>query len=135
KNKDKWIPNKLERNQSQLKGYKNIDNDPRGFWQSVVYTCSKSRKERPNLYYPIIHPKTGKEIFPNENRVWAYSQERHMMHKEDNLLWWGENQEKDKPRLKSFLNKVGSGIVPDTLWLREDSGDNQDAKREVRLLQ
>ncbi|TOD07985.1 hypothetical protein CGJ73_21540 [Vibrio parahaemolyticus] len=26
-------------------------------------------------------------------------------------------------------------MVPDTLWLREDSGDNQDAKREVRLLQ
>jgi adenine-specific DNA-methyltransferase len=36
-----------------------------------------------------------------------------------------------KPRLKSFLSEVSSGIVPDTLWMREDVGDNQDAKREV----
>ena len=28
-----------------------------------------------------------------------------------------------------FLNQVGSGPVPDTLWLRSEVGDNQDAKR------
>ncbi|EPU1980091.1 hypothetical protein ACVVI9_005566, partial [Escherichia coli] len=59
---------------------------------------------------------------------------RHLQHKADDLLWWGENQEKDKPRLKSFLNKVGTGIVADTLWLRDDSGDNQDAKREAMVI-
>tara|TARA_R110001599_G_scaffold56410_5_gene156064 strand:+ start:21529 stop:23196 length:1668 start_codon:yes stop_codon:yes gene_type:complete len=133
KNKSMWKPNKLERSEAQLKGYKNIDNDPRGLWQSVVYTCSKSRSERPNLYYPIIHPGTGEEIYPDEKRVWAYDQKRHEIHKQENLLWWGENLEKDKPRLKSFLSKVGTGIVPDTLWLRDDSGDNQEAKREVRV--
>jgi adenine-specific DNA-methyltransferase len=52
----------------------------------------------------------------------------------EGLIWWGANQEKDKPRLKSFLEKVGTGLVPDTLWLREDSGDNQDAKREMLAL-
>jgi adenine-specific DNA-methyltransferase len=133
KNKINWKPNKLERSEEQLKGYKNIDNDPRGLWQSVVYTCSKSRQERPNLYYPIVHPKSGNEIYPDEKRVWAYDKKRHEMHKLDDLLWWGENFEKDKPRLKSFLKKVGNGIVPDTLWLRSDSGDNQEAKREVRV--
>jgi hypothetical protein len=33
--------------------------------------------------------------------------------------------------LKSFLDKVGAGVVPDTIWLRSDVGDNQDAKREA----
>jgi adenine-specific DNA-methyltransferase len=131
KNKPAWKPNKIERSLDQLKGYKNVDDDPKGLWQSVVYTCSKTRKERPNLYYPIFHPKTGEEIYPSESRVWAYNQERHLKHVSEGCLWWGKNKEKDKPRLKSYLDDVGSGIVPDTLWLREDSGDNQEAKREA----
>ena len=134
KSKDSWKPNAVERNDEQLKGYRNLDNDRRGLWQSVVYTCAKTKAERPNLYYGIEHPKTGALIFPSESRVWAYDQKRHQEHVRDGLVWWGADQEKDKPRLKSFLNKVGTGLVPDTLWLREDSGDNQDAKREMMAL-
>lgn len=131
KNKFVWTPNQINRTPDQLKGYKNPDNDPRGSWQSVVYTCSKTRSERPNLYYGIEHPKTKEMIYPSESRVWGYDKNKHAEHVRDGLIWWGENQEKDKPRLKSFLYKVGEGVVPDTLWLRDDSGDNQEAKREA----
>lgn len=134
KAKDAWRPNPLERSDEQLKGYKNPDSDPRGVWQSVVYTCSKTRAERPNLYYGIEHPKTGQLVYPDESRVWAYEKKTHLEHIQNDMLWWGESQDKDKPRLKSFLRKVGRGIVPDTLWLREDFGDNQDAKREALAL-
>lgn len=134
KQKNSWKPNQVERNSEQLKGYSNADKDPRGLWQSVVYTCAKTRAERPNLYYGIQHPKTGKLIYPSETRVWGYDEKRHAEHVRDGLIWWGINQEKDKPRLKSFLSKVGTGLVPDTLWLRDDSGDNQDAKREMLAL-
>lgn len=132
--KDFWKPNPIERNDEQLKGYKNIDGDPRGAWQSVVYTCAKTRAERPNLYYGIRHPRTNELIFPSETRVWGYDEKKHAEHVRDELIWWGVDQEKDKPRLKSFLSKVGTGLVPDTLWLRDDSGDNQDAKREMLAL-
>ncbi|BBJ23101.1 site-specific DNA-methyltransferase [Candidatus Nitrotoga sp. AM1P] len=131
KRKDNWKPNAIERTEDQLKGYSNRDGDPRGLWQSVVYTCAKTRAERPNLFYGIKHPKTGELVFPSESRVWGYDEKRHAEHVQEGLVWWGGNQEKDKPRLKSFLKKVGTGLVPDTLWLREDSGDNQDAKREM----
>ncbi len=131
RNKNLWKPNSLERSDDQLKGYKNLDNDPRGPWQSVVYTCAKTRAERPNLFYGIRHPRTNELIFPSETRVWGYDEKRHAEHVRNGLIWWGKDQEKDKPRLKSFLSKVGTGIVPDTLWLREDAGDNQDAKREM----
>jgi adenine-specific DNA-methyltransferase len=134
RNKDCWKPNQVERSEDQLKGYSNPDNDLRGPWQSVVYTCAKTRAERPNLYYGIQHPVTGALIFPTETRVWGYDEKRHEQHVRDGVIWWGANQEKDKPRLKSFLKKVGIGLVPDTLWLREDSGDNQDAKREMLAL-
>ncbi len=131
KNKETWRPNAVERNADQLKGYSNVDNDSRGLWQSVVYTCAKTRAERPNLYYGIEHPRTGELIYPSETRVWGYDPNRHAQHVRDGLIWWGKNQEKDKPRLKSFLQKVGTGLVPDTLWFRDEAGDNQDAKREA----
>ena len=134
KSKEIWRPNQVDRTENQLKGYKNLDNDPRGPWQSVVYTCAKTRAERPNLYYGIKHPLTGELVYPSETRVWGYDQNRHEQHVRDGLIWWGVNNEKDKPRLKSFLEKVGKGLVPDTLWLRDDAGDNQDAKREAMTL-
>lgn len=124
----------MQRSEDQLKGYSNSDNDPRGLWQSVVYTCAKTRAERPNLYYPITHPLTGQQVFPSETRVWGYDEKKHAEHVRENRLWWGLKKDKDKPRLKSFLEKVGTGLVPDTLWLRDDSGDNQDAKREALTL-
>jgi adenine-specific DNA-methyltransferase len=36
------------------------------------------------------------------------------------------------PRVKQFLSEVQEGVVAKTIWLREEVGDNQDAKREVK---
>ena len=127
KNKETWRPNELQRNADQLSGYANLDDDPRGAWQSVVYTCAKTRAERPNLYYPISQPRTGASIYPRESRVWGYDPAKHAEHVREKRLWWGRNREKDKPRLKVFLKEVGEGLVPDTLWLRQDAGDNHAA--------
>ena len=134
KSKDIWRPNQLQRSADQLKGYANPDGDPRGAWQSVVYTCSKTRAERPNLYYPIPHPKTGVDVYPSETRVWGCDAKKTAENIREGRLWWGKDGEKDKPRLKVYLKDVGEGVVPDTLWLRTDAGDNQDAKREARAL-
>ena len=112
----KFLPNKLARNEKQLKGYKNPDDDSRGLWQSVVYTCAKNRYERPNLYYPIVHPFTNEEVWPNEDRVWAYDESATKHNMNDNRLWWGKKGELEKPRKKSFLSEVKQGVVPDTLW-------------------
>jgi adenine-specific DNA-methyltransferase len=131
KHKAVWRPNPLERTADQLKGYSNPDSDPRGPWQSVVYTCNKSRAERPNLYYSIIHPTTGKDVLPNETRVWGYDSQKHQQHVAERRLWWGAKGELEKPRIKVFLSEVGKGVVPDTLWLRGEVGDNQDAKRTL----
>jgi len=134
KNKSEWIPNKINRDESKLKGYKNIDDDERGRWQSVVYTCNKTRTERPNLYYPIKNPYTGEEVFPDESRVWAYEKSKTASMSIDNRLWWGKDGKLEKPRLKVFLDEVGKGIVPDTLWFRKDVGSTQDSAREIMSL-
>ena len=134
RNKSTWRPRRLERAAAQLAGYRNPDNDPRGPWQSVVYTCNKTRAERPNLYYPIKHPCTGEAVLPSETRVWGYDLSTHQRHVEENRLWWGSNGEKDKPRLKVFLDEVGTSVVPDTIWHRADVADTQEGKRAILSL-
>lgn len=80
KNKTAWRPNALERSQESDDAYKNPDNDPRGPWKAGDYTCNKSADARPNLYYAIIHPKTGKEVWPKRTSVWRYAEDTHKLH-------------------------------------------------------
>ncbi len=57
--------------------YSNLDNDPRGDWRTSDLTLGYSWKERPNLYYPLVDPKTEIVYPPNPDRVWVYaSQDR-----------------------------------------------------------
>lgn len=131
KNKPIWRPNKLPRSESSNKAYKNPDNDTRGAWKAGDYTCAKSANERPNLYYPIVHPVTKKEIWPKKTRVWAYSKELHEEHVKNDLLWWGAKKQNKTPAFKRHLNTVqDSGTVPLTIWGWQDSGHTQDAKKE-----
>ena len=53
--------------------YGNPDNDPRGSWRASDLTLGFSYKERPNLYYPLIDPKTDIHYPPNPDRIWVYA--------------------------------------------------------------
>ena len=48
----------------------------------------------------------------------------------ENRLWFGSDDDRS-PRVKVFLSEVQQGIVPDTWWRHEDTGNNQDAKKEL----
>ncbi|ASM48650.1 site-specific DNA-methyltransferase (adenine-specific) [Pseudoalteromonas espejiana DSM 9414] len=134
KSRQSWIPNKLPRNIESNKAYKNPDNDPRGMWQSDNYKCNKSSTERPNLYYPIIQPNTGEEIWPSKTAVWRYNQETHKKHIENKMIWWGKDGGNNTPRFKRFLSTIDNTSVPQSVWLWQDVGHTQDAKREVSKL-
>ncbi|TXD34241.1 site-specific DNA-methyltransferase [Lujinxingia vulgaris] len=135
KDKQSWRPNRLPRTEEQNKHYKNPDNDPRGRWMSDNYTCAKSAKERPNLYYPIINPHTKEEIWPKKTRVWAFSHETHQEHVSENRIYWGKNGTNSTPRLKKFLADLRQkGRVSTTIWPYSEVGHTQDAKREQKAL-
>lgn len=134
KSKTNWTPNKLKRNLESNKAYKNPDNDPRGLWQSDNYKCNKSSKERPNLYYAIMQPNTGEEIWPSKTAVWRYNYETHQRHIKEGLIWWGKDGTNQTPRFKRFLSTVDNTTNPQSVWLWQDVGHNQDAKREVLKL-
>jgi len=128
-----WQRQLLPRGDEQESRYTNPDDDPRGDWASVDYTCNKTAEERPNLYYPLRNPHTGKEIWPTRQRVWLFDREAHEQHVRENRIWWGSSGE-NFPRLKRFRSEVQDGIVPSTWWERTTAGDNQEARRELRAL-
>jgi adenine-specific DNA-methyltransferase len=114
--------------------YQNQDNDLRGPWKATDYTCRFNSDDRPNLYYPIIQPNTGKEIWPKKNRVWAMSKEVHDKNEKENRIWWGKNGINSVPALKNFLSEVNQGMMPMSLWKYTIAGHNQDAKKESMAL-
>jgi len=124
----------LPRTEEQTSRYSNPDNDPRGDWASDNYVSNKSKSERPTLWYPIKHPKSGADVWPEEHAVWRYSRERHQVMVDENRLYWGPNQSYVKPRLKRFLKEVQDGIVPPTWWTFEDCGHNDEAQKETAAL-
>jgi adenine-specific DNA-methyltransferase len=110
KRKEQWSPNKLPRSEAQKKYYSNPDADPRGAWNSAAYTCAKTAAERPNLYYPLIHPTAGTEVWPKQSRVWVYSKETHEEHVRNKMLYWGVDGRAALPRIKKYLGT--SAFVP-----------------------
>lgn len=127
KNKSRWRPNLLPRSSQANRLYKNLDDDLRGPWMSdnmSVKTYSAVTD------YPIQTP-SGRVVNPPSSRCWAYSKERFQELVADNRIWFGSKGE-GVPRIKRFLSEVQSGIVSKTIWLRDEVGDNQDAKREIK---
>lgn len=114
--------------------YKNPDNDPRGPWQSMDYTCRFTADQRPNLYYSIVQPNTGEEVWPKRNRVWAMSKEVSEKNLRENRIWWGVDGKKSVPRLKNFFKEIQQGMMPTSLWKYTLAGHNQDARRETLKL-
>jgi adenine-specific DNA-methyltransferase len=126
--------NGLPRTAAAETAYSNPDNDPRGPWREGDYKCAKNADERPNLYYPIKHPKTGLDIWPRRTAVWRYSQETHLANVEEGRIWWGKTGNYSLPKLKRFRSEAPSALVPRTLWLADEVGQTRTAKGESKDL-
>ena len=124
--RDKWNRNLLKRTEKQNKMYKNLDNDPRGLWQSDNLTVKTYSKE---YDYEIIAPD-GRIINPPQNSCWRVSKEKFQRLLNDNRIWFGKDG-KNTARLKRFLHEVQDGLVPQTILKRDDVGDSQSAKKDV----
>ena len=124
----------LPRTEKQLERYTNPDNDLRGEWSSDNYISNKSKEERPTLWYPIKHPKSGEDVWPEERAVWRYSKAKHEINVMEGRLYWGPNQSYQKPRFKRYLNEIQDGVVPSTWWPFTDCGHNDEAQKETTAL-
>ncbi|MBP3472224.1 MAG: site-specific DNA-methyltransferase [Paraprevotella sp.] len=140
KRKLNWHPNLLPRTDIINSRYKNPDNDLRGPWTSGDCSVSLMSGQRgaqyaktgysPNLYE--IKTPSGRIVNPPTGNCWRFSKERFAELVSDNRIWFGVDGN-NVPRYKRFLSEVQSGIVAQTWWQRDDVGDNQEAKREVKV--
>ncbi len=119
--------NLIERSLEQNKRYVNKDNDPRGPWMSSDLTV---KTPNPEWVYEITLP-SGRVVVPSKSRSWGFSQKRFLELVADNRIWFGEDGD-TMPRLKRFLSEVKNGVVPKTIWLRNEVGDNSEGKKEIK---
>ena len=141
KNKSVWRPNPLPRSDEMNARYRNLDNDSRGVWKPSDFTISLTGGQRGAQYartgvseniYEITTP-SGRKLMPARGRCWGASPTRYQELLAEDRLWFGADGN-NVPALKRFLTDVQAGVVAKTLWFRTEVGDNQDAKREVVLL-
>lgn len=114
-----------------LDRYKNVDNDPRGPWQSVT-AHAQSGHGTADQFYKLVSP-TGKVHYPPQGRCWIYGLEKMTREIEANNIWFGRDGD-GVPRVKKFLANVRAGLTPETLWLADDVGTNDFAKKQLLKL-
>lgn len=119
--------NKLPRTEGANARYKNPDNDPRGVWTSGDLSVGPRIAEK---VYPITTP-SGRIVYPPEGYCWRLTKDRFEEYVNDNRIWFGP-EGSNTPRIKRFLTDVKAGITPMTWWTREEVGDNQEAKKEIK---
>jgi len=127
KNKNKWKPNLVGRNEKQLLRYKNPDNDPRGVWASSGLDVKTYSAE---YDYEITTP-SGRKVNPPASTCWRFSKAKLKELISDNRISFGKNGN-NVPRLKRFLNEVKEGITPLTIWKHEEVGHTQEATQELK---
>ncbi|WP_395090505.1 site-specific DNA-methyltransferase [Armatimonas sp.] len=98
---------KFRGSEKDLSKYSNPDNDPRGLWMSDNLTGLANERERPNLHYDLIDPKTGKIYKPNLSRGWSAGKDRMQMLITENKILWPKS-DSGRPRLKRFITDMQS---------------------------
>jgi adenine-specific DNA-methyltransferase len=122
-----WRPNEMPRSDKLNASYKNPDGDPRGPWTSGDLSAR-------NFYgagtYPITCPSGRVIAGPPNGMYWRVSKDKFLEMNSDNRIWWGKDGN-NTPRIKRFLSEVKQGVVPQTMWMNNDVGNTQEAKKEV----
>lgn len=126
KNKELVKLNLLGRTESMNSRYKNPDNDPRGPWQSGDLVANE---ERTNGHFKVTSPFTGKVFDVPSGKHWVYSEENLKTMIAEGRVWFGKNGDAF-PRKKRYLSEVMQGRKGSTIWLSDEVGHNQEAKRE-----
>lgn len=84
-----------------------------------------------SLLYEIEIP-SGRKVLPPSGRFWSCNKQTFEKWKNEGRIWFGSKGD-SAPRKKTFLSEVQDGLVPLTVWLRDEVGDNQEAKHEVKV--
>ncbi|WP_374490085.1 site-specific DNA-methyltransferase [Zoogloea sp.] len=131
----------LSRSDEQTAKYKNPDNDPRGPWKPENASISLLSGQRGKQFaktgqsenlFEIFSPK-GVGHWPPKNRCWAFTPAKYDELRADDRIVFGADGN-GRPAIKKFLTEVSQGVIPQSVWLHDEVGHNQESSREIRQL-
>lgn len=126
--KFKEVRNQLELSDAVKARYKSPDADPRGAWQSVSANAQGGHGTK-DQFYDLTAPNGRVHKLP-AGRCWILTEPRMKEQIADNRIWFGKDGN-GVPRVKKFLKEVASGLTPNTLWLADEVGTNDSAKKQT----
>ncbi|MCL2071087.1 MAG: site-specific DNA-methyltransferase [Oscillospiraceae bacterium] len=109
-------------------------------WRIHDLTKQTSASERPNSFFTMVNPKTGKEYPANPNRTWAITQETFKKYYAENRIVFPGDYDFlniSKPAFRYFkeddMAKAGDkfGYIPVSTNLPNDIGMTQDGTKEI----
>jgi adenine-specific DNA-methyltransferase len=131
KNKDKWFPNRLGRSAEMDARYKNPDKHPKGDWKATPLHAKSGSKATASGTFRYRF-KNGVEWTPPAGTFSRYSEASLAAYDEGDEIWFGKDGAAT-PSRKTFLSELASGgVVPSTLWMHTEVGNNHDARTEAK---
>lgn len=131
RSKEYWHPHLLPRTKEMNARYINRDNDPRGPWKASDSTAQAGHGTKSQFY--VLHAPNGLDYTLPAGRCWLYTEPVMREKIADNRIWFGDSGT-NVPAVKKFLSEVKQGIACKTIWFRDEVGDNQEAKKEIKQL-
>ena len=123
--------NLLEAPPELIARYKNPDNDPRGLWQSVTANVQDGHATK-SQFYTLVAPN-GRRHDPPKGRCWVYNRIKMNEEIRAGRIYFGRDGNA-VPRVKKYLSEAKTGVAPPTLWMADDVGTTDAAKKHVIAL-
>ena len=111
--------------------YKNPDNDLRGAWQSVSANVQDGHATK-SQFYTLVAPN-GRLHCPPKGRCWVYNQPKMEAEIRAGRVYFGRDGN-SVPRLKKYLSEAKVGVAPSTLWMADEVGTTDSAKKHLMAL-
>ena len=129
--------NLMERTDKADAQYKVFDEpngpDPRGSFRKIDTTANgKGGRFVESLYFGLVNPFTGEEVFPRKGTCWRHSRDEMARLQADNRLYWGVKGTATTPMRKLFTTEAKQGMSSPIIWT--DAGLNQHASAEIEKL-
>jgi adenine-specific DNA-methyltransferase len=107
--------------------------DPRGPFRKIDTTANaKGGRYVESLYYAIVNPYTGQEVWPRKGTCWRHSKEEMARLQSDGRLYWGVKGTATTPMRKLFTFEAKQGMTAPSIW--SDVGLNQHASAHLEEL-
>ena len=101
-------------------------------YASTDLTIGMTREQRPNQFYPIRNPRTGKVYLGNPSRVWRFFPETMREVIAKNLVIWPDEADGniERPRYKTYFDPESMRATPCSSWIDTASANDREIQED-----